>query len=53
MFKGLNNLGQKLSKITKIVSDVNAIEQLTKGNTKPAKRKLGNKIKNKGWRILK
>lgn len=45
--KDLNKLGQKLNKITKKVSDINAINELRKGNTRSIKRKAKNKVKNK------
>lgn len=50
--KKLNSLGQRVNKITKAVSDINAVNELVNGNTKPAKRKLKNKIKNKLWNKL-
>lgn len=50
--KELNKLGQKVSKITKKISDVNAINEVTKGNTRPVKRKLKNKLKNKFFNKL-
>lgn len=43
----INSFGQKLSKVTKTISDINAINEAGNGNTKPVKRKLRNKIKNK------
>jgi hypothetical protein len=51
--KGLNKFGQKVNKITKGISDVNAVNEALNGNTRPAKRKLKNKIKNKLWNKLK
>lgn len=50
--KQLNSLGQKLNKFTKGISDINAVNELVKGNTRPAKRKLKNKVKNQLWRKL-
>jgi len=50
--KQLNSLGQKLNKFTKGISDVNAVNELVKGNPRPAKRKVKNKIKNKLWNKL-
>lgn len=47
MLKELNSKLQKLNKVTKKISDLNALEQLLQGNLTPAKRKLKNKIKNK------
>lgn len=44
MLKNINRFGQKFSKLTKTISDLNALEQLTHGNTKPAIRKIKNKI---------
>lgn len=45
--KELNKFGQKVSKITKKISDVNAVnEAVVKGNLTPGKRKLRNKVKN-------
>lgn len=46
MFKQLNTMLQKVSTISKEVSDLNSIEQLLKGNPTPIKRKVRNKIKN-------
>lgn len=43
--KQINSLGQKLSKLTKVISDVNAVNELTKGNARPAKRKVKNKLR--------
>lgn len=53
MLKNLNSKLQQLSKISKKVSDLNSIEQLIKGNEKPIKRKIDNKIKNNIWKFLK
>lgn len=50
--KELNRFGQKLSKITKTISDINAVNEAVEGNLKPGKRKLKNKIKNKLWNKL-
>jgi len=50
--KELNSLGQKVSKFTKKISDVNAVNELVKGNPRPAKRKLKNKVKNNLWNKL-
>lgn len=47
MLKNLNSKLQKLNKITKKISDINAVEQLIYGNDKPIKRKVKNKLKNK------
>jgi hypothetical protein len=47
MFKDLNSALQKINNISKNVSDLNAIEQLSNGNITPIKRKIKNKIKNK------
>jgi outer membrane murein-binding lipoprotein Lpp len=52
MIKELNSLLQKVNKVSKKVSDLNAVNELLNGNTKPAKRKLNNKIKNKIWNKL-
>lgn len=49
----INSLCQKANKYFKIISDVNAVDQALKGNTRPAKRKINNKIKNKGFNFLK
>jgi len=46
MLKKINSMGQKVSKITKVISDTNAVNELVKGNTTPAKRKVKNKVKN-------
>lgn len=51
--KELNKYGQKVSKITKVISDVNAVNEITKDNLNPGKRKIKNKVKNKLWRLLK
>lgn len=51
--KQINSLGQKVSKVTKVISDVNAVNELAKGNAIPAKRKVKNKVKNKLWGLLK
>lgn len=53
MLKELNSLGQKLNKVTKIISDINAVNELARGNKTPAKRKIKNKVKNKLWNIFK
>jgi hypothetical protein len=53
MLKNINSLGQKINEVTKTVSDLNAVEQLIKGNDKPIKRKIQNKVKNKGYNLLK
>lgn len=50
MLKNLNPKLQKLNKVTKKISDLNAVEQLIYGNDKPIKRKIKNKIKNKLFR---
>lgn len=50
--KQINSFGQKLSKVTKIISDVNSINEARKGNFKPGKRKVKNKVKNKIFRNL-
>lgn len=50
--KDLNRLGQKLSKGTKIISDINALNEARKGNTRSIKRKTKNKIKNKIFKFL-
>lgn len=50
--KEFNSLGQKVSKATKTISDINAVNEARKGNIKPVKRKIKNKVKNKVWRIL-
>lgn len=52
MLKELNKLGQKISKTTKFISDVNAINQATQGNVNPVKKKVKNKIKNKLFNTL-
>lgn len=50
--KKINHLGQKINKLTKIVSDVNALDQMTKGNITPLKRKAKNKVKNFIWKKI-
>ena len=50
--KKINSLGQKVNKITKTISDINAVNEAAKGNFKPGKRKVKNKIKNKLWNKL-
>jgi len=49
--KELNSFGQKISKITKTISDINSINEARKGNTRSIKRKVNNKIKNKIFNI--
>lgn len=51
--KKLNHYGQELSKLTKKLSDLNAVNELINGNPNPAKRKIKNKAKNKGFNLLK
>ena len=51
--KRLNHYGQELNKITKKLSDLNAVNELINGNPNPAKRKIKNKVKNKGFNLLK
>jgi hypothetical protein len=45
--KELNKIGQKVSKITKRISDLNSVNEARKGNTRSVKRKLKNRVKNK------
>lgn len=52
MLKEINSIGQKISKGTKFISDINSVNELTKGNSKPIKRKAKNKIKNKIFNSL-
>jgi hypothetical protein len=49
--KEINSFGQNISKITKIISDINSINEARKGNTRSIKRKVNNKIKNKIFNI--
>jgi hypothetical protein len=53
MLKQLNSILQKVNKVSKKVSDINALNELAKGNERPLKRKLRNKVKNKIFNILK
>lgn len=48
----INHYGQEISKITKIISDANAGNELLHGNVKPTKKKLKNKVKNKLRNLL-
>lgn len=51
----LNNLNKAckvVNKITWIVSDLNAVDQATKGNTKSLNKKVENKVKNFLWNKL-
>ena len=52
--KQLNSKLQQFNKITKIVSDANAIDQaVRKGKPNSLKRKIENRVKNKGFSIIK
>jgi hypothetical protein len=53
MLKQLNCILQKVNKVSKKVSDINALNELRKGNETPVKRKLRNKAKNKIFNLLK
>lgn len=50
MLKELNSLIQKFNRnIAKPISDINAINEARKGNSRSLNRKINNKIKNKVW----
>ena len=53
MLKELNSLMQKVNKFSKIVSDLNALEQAFKGNKRSLNKKIDNKVKNYVWRKIK
>jgi hypothetical protein len=53
MLKELNSLLQKGNKVTKAISDLNAVNEATKGNTRSLERKVKNKVKNKLWGLIK
>jgi hypothetical protein len=52
MLKQLNSILQKVNKVSKKVSDINALNEFAKGNETPIKRKLKNKAKNKIFNIF-
>lgn len=49
MLKKLNHILQKFSRVAKTVSDINAVNEATKGNTWSLKTKIKNKFKNLLW----
>jgi len=53
MLKEVNSLLQKVNRVSKSISDINAVNEAAKGNTRPLERKLNNKAKNILWRWVK